>query len=49
MSKRSIHLDVFVENPDVDLYKAFGFRIVIETRFPSKEGQPAHYRMVKNL
>ncbi len=46
---RWVHLDVFTDNPAVGLYRAFGFRIVVETRFPGKEGLPPHYRMVKDL
>ena len=41
-----VHLDVYTDNPAVSLYRAFGFRIAVESRFPHKPGLPAHYRMV---
>lgn len=45
----SIHLDVYTTNPAVSLYRAHGFRIAVESRFPDKDGLPPHYRMVKPL
>lgn len=45
----SIHLDVFADNPAVGLYRAFGFREVVQTGFPRKSGLPAHLRMVRTL
>lgn len=44
-----VHLDVYTDNPAVDLYRAFGFRVAVESRFPHKPGLPAHYRMVRPL
>lgn len=44
-----IHLDVYIDNPAVALYRAFGFRVAVESRFPHKPGLPAHYRMVRAL
>lgn len=46
---RSVHLDVYCDNPAVDLYRGFGFRIVVRTAFPGKSGLPDHYRMVRDL
>lgn len=45
----SIHLDVYTTNPAVGLYRAHGFRVAVESRFPEKEGLPPHFRMVKPL
>lgn len=45
----SIHLDVYTTNSAVALYRAHGFRVAVESRFPDKEGLPAHFRMVKPL
>lgn len=45
----SVHLDVYTTNPAVALYRAHGFRIAVESRFPHKDGLPPHYRMVRPL
>ncbi len=45
----SVHLDVYTTNSAVALYRAHGFRVAVESRFPQKEGLPPHYRMVKPL
>lgn len=46
---RAAHLDVYVDNPAIGLYEAYGFQRIIETAFPNKPGLPRHYRMAKQL
>lgn len=44
-----VHLDVYTSNTAVALYRAHGFRVAVESRFPDKPGLPPHFRMVKAL
>ncbi len=46
---RALHLDVYVGNPAIEIYRAAGYGIVVETRFPGKTGLPPHYRMIREL
>lgn len=48
---RSVHLDLFADNPAIRLYRRFGMEVMVETRVPplAARGVPAHYRMIKML
>lgn len=46
---RSIHLDVYVDNPAIAIYQHYGFSKIVRTEFPNKLGLPSLYRMEKLL
>jgi ribosomal protein S18 acetylase RimI-like enzyme len=49
---KSVHLDVYEDNPAMRLYERAGMKVLVESRVPALEreyGIPGHYRMVLEL